>query len=490
MKKIIELIDKGKLKEAFQQVQLYIKQYPTDPQGIILVAKIQVAAGLIKKAIFTIEHAVNQDKAYSAAKSDLLAFLTHLYVSHYNFDKVLETVDKIEAQRITLPSSYNYLANALAKSEQHRQSFKFYELGLTFYPDDLELLEGASNLGMITGDFTKAELYLRKAISIQPNNGRYVWLFSDIAKNFDTVRVKELYIQFLEHFEQSPSAIENAVYWHYGLGNLALNIQKYNESAEHYMTGAKVRRSEFKYYSTDDEVSWLKQVNQFQSQLPLLTTNTDNKSVVPIFIVGMPRSGTTLLATLLSKYEKIKDLGELPIMHNLAQQLSSNSITIEQVRNIYLAEVNKRADNHLYVIDQLPTNFININLIRAALPEAKIILLERDMNDIFISNLFFLFAPNSMQFTYNETDLLKFIQQFKHMTKDVKLTLHYEDLVHETESTINQLISKGDIKTGEKVDKTSYVATGSSVEVRKDIYTSSVNKWKKFESYFPGLFPI
>ncbi len=484
------MIYRGELKQAWQQTQAYIKKHPNDPQGIILASKIQVSAGLIDKAIFTIEHAINNDVSYGAVKNDLLAFLTHLYVSNYNFDKTLEIVNRLKPETLKLVDSYNYVANGLARCEEHQQSLTFYKLGLKLFPDDLKLLEGATNLEMISGDFINAEIYLNRVLSIQPNNGRYIWLYSDIAKTFDYSKVKDLYIRFSKHFNESTSSITHSVYWHYALGNFSLNLKMYKESAEYYMLGAKMRRSEFKSYSIDDEVAWLNQVSRFQSQLPLLTVDANNKSAIPIFIVGMPRSGTTLLATLLSKYENIKDLGELPIMHNLAQQLSSNSISLEQVRNIYLSEINKRANNHLYVIDQLPTNFININLIKAALPEAKIVLLERDMNDIFISNLFFLFAPNSMHFTYNETDLLKFIQQFKHMTEDAKFTLNYEDLVHKTESTINNFITEESIQAGARINQESYVATGSSVEVRKEIYTTSVNKWKKFESYFPGTFPI
>jgi len=492
MNNIEPLIHKGELKLAWQKIQTYIKEHPNDPQGIILVSKVQVKAGLINKAIFTIEHAINHDISYSNAKDDLQAFLIHLYVSNYNFEKAESAVNTLKTDMLTIADSYIYIANALAKCEKHLESLNYYKLGLNLYPENLELLEGAANLEMISGNFINAEKYLNSALSIQPNNGRYIWLYSDIAKTFKNNKVKTLYVKFSRYFNAQGASINHSVYWHYALGNFALNLKIYKEAVEHYKLGAQIRRSEFDNYSVDEELNWLAQVSQFQSQLPQLTIDSNQNSVIPIFIIGMPRSGTTLLATLLSKYENIQDLGELPLMQSLAQQLSSNAISLKQVRNIYLSEINKKANNYPYVIDQLPTNFININLIKAALPEAKIILVNRDINDIFISNLFFLFAPNSMPFTYNETELLKFIQQFERIKKDVGSgsTLNYEDLVHDTEDTITSFIAKQKINAGYKVKKTSYIATGSSVEARKEIYTTSVKKWQKFAPYFSKILPI
>lgn len=490
MNEIEKLIKQGDLKQAWQKVQAFIQRSPCEPIGIILAAKIQLKANMANKAIFTLNHALNNDNNYQTSGNDLKAFLTHILCSLQQIDKAKQICTTIEVTKLQLADSFHYLANSLAKMDDFSASLACYQLGLSKFPDHIELLEGAANLEIIAGNFNQAENLITQAITQQPENGRFYWLLSDIAKNLNIDKVKQLYQLMLNQFNTLKSEATNVVYWYYGLGNTALTINDYQSAAVHYQKGALIRRSEYKGYKVEDEINWLIQVKNVQANLSPLQVVNDEVRPTPIFIIGMPRSGTTLLATLLSKYENIYDLGELPLLPQLAQELAIGKINLEQVRKKYMEEVTARTNNTRYIIDQLPTNFININLIKCAFPDAKLILVNRNINDIFISNFCFLFAPNAMPFTYNSQELVTFIKRFKLLTSEVSCVVNYEDIVLETEDTINTLLMNQNIKAGSKGQQQTYVATGSSVQVRKPIYKTSVNKWKKFQPYFADILPI
>jgi tetratricopeptide (TPR) repeat protein len=221
---------------------------------------------------------------------------------------------------------------------------------------------------------------------------------------------------------------------------------------------------------------------------------------VPIFIVGMPRSGTTLVADLLSRHPDVRYRGELGWLSFLAQQLAAsakpNAALLEKAAAMYLTQLRQDDAPARFYIDKQPLNFLHIDLIAALFPNARIVHCERNERDTALSIWMQYFAGPENNFAYDFDDIAAVMQGCTKLIASARRkgdaqihTIRYEDLVADSESTMRELaasigLGELDVSTP-RPDAT--ISTSSLWQVRQPVYARSIGRWRAYAPYVPEL---
>lgn len=232
-------------------------------------------------------------------------------------------------------------------------------------------------------------------------------------------------------------------------------------------------------------------------------------SARPVFIVGMPRSGTTLVEQILASHPRIAAGGELSTIISIAMQMGRSGKSYpEGMRDLDGAALARMAGEYLdklssvsatadRVTDKMPFNFMHLGLIRALFPSARIIHCQRDALDTCVSCFFTTFTE-SLQFASDLTVLGRYFLDYQRLVEHWKAVLpvpwhdlHYEDLVRDTEGTVRRLLGFCDVEWDPnclrfyRTDRG--VRTPSRWQVRQPIYSNSIGRWRRYERHLQPL---
>ncbi len=231
--------------------------------------------------------------------------------------------------------------------------------------------------------------------------------------------------------------------------------------------------------------------------LKVISSNMDIESKINkkiIFILGLPRSGTTLVHQLIDNSDEIDGLGESPILDkNLSYLIKDNSININsflEVGKNIIDEYNISSTKKI-IIDKLPINFYWIGFIKLMFPSSKVIHVNRNLKDVFLSLYKNSFGNYQMDWCYNEKNILSFINNYREVMnfwktryKDYIFDLKYENLVSNQEEETKRLFKFCDLKWNRKIfdfyKKGKRINTASISQVKKSIYKSSIDSNKKY----------
>ena len=253
----------------------------------------------------------------------------------------------------------------------------------------------------------------------------------------------------------------------------------------------------------NEQENLFKKIKYFFSDMSTsdLEFNENIKSK-PIFIVGMPRSGTSLLEQILSTHSKIHGAGELNFLHKIIDKSGlekPNNILnyFYQIRKFYYNEINKISKSH-FIIDKLPSNFRWIGFIIKAFPEAKIIHIQRNPMAVCWSNYKNFFVDNGLDFNLTQRDVAKYYSMYSNLMdfwnnkyKDKIFNLNYEIFVQDFEKNTKKVLNYLDLNWENKLleyQKTNRpVTTASHQQVRGKIIKDTSEKWKNYSNYLKDM---
>ena len=297
---------------------------------------------------------------------------------------------------------------------------------------------------------------------------------------------------------------------HFALGKAYEVMKDYDKSFKNYFKGNKVKKGLIKY-SSDDTTQNTKKILEFfnQENIKNLSKSSTNDQD-PIFVLGMPRSGSTLVDQIISSHSKVDGTQELPNIIKIAAELNADEQSnypevLKELDDMQLSDLGKNyiletawaRDRAPFFIDKMPNNFIHIGLIKTILPNAKIIDTRRDPMDTCFSCFKQFFARGQL-FTYSLEDLgnyySDYIRAMNHWHniygKDI-LTVHYDNVINKTEETIRELIDYCNLPFEQEClefyKSSRPVKTPSAEQVRLPIYKSGLNYWKNYENHLSPL---
>ena len=394
----------------------------------------------------------------------------------------------------------------LTKLANYREGRDAYLKALEFKPDSPRVHLSLGHVYKTMGEIN-ASINSYKNTIIQNNlSGEAYWSLANLKTySFSENEIKDME----ETLKGDMSDIERSQ-MHFALGK-AYEVKKdFDRSFRNYYEGNKVKKGLIKY-SSDDTSDNTKRILDFFSKENinnLSKSSTNNPD--PIFVLGMPRSGSTLVDQIISSHSKVDGTQELPNIIKIAAELNNDKqnsypevlkelddLKISKLGKDYISETTWARDKAPFFIDKMPNNFIHIGLIKTILPNAKIIDTRRDPMDTCFSCFKQFFARGQL-FTYTLEDLgnyyTDYIRAMNHWHKvygkDI-FTVHYDDVINKTEETIRELIDYCNLPFEQEClefyKSSRPVKTPSAEQVRQPIYKSGLNYWKNYEKHLLPL---
>lgn len=403
-----------------------------------------------------------------------------------------------------------YIQERYAEAEQH------YRRALELKPD---YAEACNNLGRSIrrqGRLEEACMYFETAMAIDPE---WVEAYCNLAslRRFTPTHAEPARLEKLAFKLPSLSEHMRIRYW-FSLGKMREDLERYDDAFDAYAQGNRLKHAQL---APDEarKIALLDHVRttfdtRFFASRPIPASSGKG----PIFIVGMPRSGTSLIEQILSTHPEVHGAGELPDLENLLFALATDAgkpveaypemaarMTTDQLLRLgetYIDSVWKHAPHATHITDKLMANFAHIGMIRMMLPNAKIIHAMRDPMDSCFSCYATLFSQNNLDFTYDLGEVgryyVRYIELMKHwrnvLPPGSMLELRYEDMVADTESQARRLLDYLNLPWDPSClnfhRNQRVVKTASAAQVRRPVYKSSVARWKHFEAHLQPLLDI
>ena len=430
--------------------------------------------------------------------------------AHSNLGNTLKEAGRLDEAKVSYTQAiafkpdyaeahYN-LGNTLREMGRLDEATLSYTLAIAFKPD---FSEACSNLGTALqglGRLDEAEANFMQAIELRPDYGeahRHLALI----KKFDSQ--DEQYSKMLELYLNESISEEQRCHINFGLAKACEDLKDFEQAFVHYSEGNMLRKKRLSY-KVNKDIELFEQLKSSYVNIKQNQVKPDKESnnPVPIFIVGMPRSGTTLVEQIISSHSKVTGAGELSFATqfgaSIAQGLSdSNKNSLLNFRKEYLTKLQDVANDNLIVTDKMPQNFLYIGLLAAAFPEAKIVHVKRNPAAVCWANYKTYFVSNNIGYCYALEDLVSYhglyenLMEFWEKSLGQKIYhLDYERLTVNQESETRQLIDYLGLDWDEKCltpqNNTRSVATASNLQVRKKLYQGSSEQWKKYKPFLHG----
>jgi len=394
----------------------------------------------------------------------------------------------------------------LTKLANYKEGRDAYLKALEFKPDSPRVHLSLGHVYKTMGEIDNSIDSYKNTILQNNLSGEAYWSLANLKTySFSENEIKDME----ETLKGDMSDIERSQMY-FALGK-AYEVKKdFDKSFKNYYEGNKVKKALIKY-SSDDTTDNTKRILDFFNQENIQKlANSSTMDRDPIFVLGMPRSGSTLVDQIISSHSKVDGTQELPNIIKIAAELNSNNqnnypevlkeLDDSMLSNLgkdYISETAWARDSAPFFIDKMPNNFIHIGLIKTILPNAKIIDTRRDPMDTCFSCFKQFFARGQL-FTYCLEDLgnyyTDYIRAMNHWHnvygKDI-YTIHYDNVINKTEETIRELIDYCELpfekECLEFYNSSRPVKTPSAEQVRQPIYKSGLNYWKNFEKHLLPL---
>jgi len=383
-----------------------------------------------------------------------------------------------------------------------------YDKALALQPDNIEVLVGRAKVFEQSGDFKSVNKCVMPLIDKGIKHPDVGVLFAKNCRHYD------LCDKAVEYLEGMLSGTDNMLLrdskLHFALGKLYDSMGQYDQAFLHFKKGNDIKVDTFNKIEHTGSIDRLIEVcdwNFFLSA-PRSTQLTER----PVFIVGMPRSGTTLTEQILCSHPDVYGAGEIAILPNIIMNLPKylgeglpypdnlKNLTTEILDDFaktYLDEINKLDDKAPRTLDKTLVNFLYLGLIPLMFPNAKIIHCKRDPRDTCLSIYFQNFDDShnystkleNLGFYYNEYE--KLMKHWKSILKIPIMEVQYEDMVKDQEKLSRELIDFVGLEWDESVlkfyENKRSVVTASYDQVRQKIYTKSTARWKNYEKHIEPL---
>jgi tetratricopeptide (TPR) repeat protein len=443
-----------------------------------------------------------ENQTYQTYHARALANLGH-------FEEATKKADALTSAGIHDALLADMIGLVYSRGGHQEQAIPLFELATKKNPGRAEFYFNLAVTAQFIGDFEKAKTAYAKAVSLKPKFYQAWFALVSLARQ----NVKNNHLDTLKTlFEAARGDAEARLLLGHSIAKTLEDMGQYEDSFD-WLEKAKEAKKAQILYNAQTDAKLFAAAKSTSAATPLSPPPAQQ---APIFIIGLPRTGTTLLDRIVSSHKDVTSAGELELFSWLikeATKTSSRAITdaqtlraghgadLAQVRARYLEKLHALGHGTPFITDKTPHNFFYAGLIHQALPEARILALRRGAMDSCLSNyrqLFathkdafnYTFALDSMAAYYHEFDALM-VHWRAHLPQDRFMEMNYEDIIHDQENQTRRLLEFCGLDWDEAClqfqDNAAPVDTASSVQVRARLHAESIGRWKKYGDRLESL---
>lgn len=426
--------------------------------------------------------------------------------------EALTHVQHLIAAEPVNPNFQNLLAGILSALGEHERAIEIYDSLVASLPGQGKLWLSYGHVLKTAGRRTQCEQAYRNAIRLLPELGEGYWSLA----NLKTFRFSQTdIVEMNAKLGRDNLTAENKFHFHFAIAKAYEDGADFESSFSHYLQANAQRRRLIHYSSSDTSARVSRARQLFSAAFFQERREFGAHSNAPIFIVGMPRAGSTLLEQILSSHSEVEGTAELSNIIALARRISDQESSKERTRypevigtlsrhacaglgEQYLREtlVHRKSSKPMFV-DKMPNNFLHVGLIHLILPQAKIIDARRHPLGCCFSSFKQHFARGH-HFSYNLEELGRYYRDYVELMAIYDEALpnrvhrvFYERLVDDPEGEIRRLLAYCELPFQESClhfhENDRPVRTASSEQVRQPLYRSSLHAWQHFEKWLDPL---
>jgi tetratricopeptide (TPR) repeat protein len=498
----------GDLDPAEAMIRAYLLKHGNQVEAMRLLARIGIARKIFDDAELLLTAVLELAPEYRAARKEYAEVLIELH-KYPEARRELERLLQVDPGNRT---QYQGLqATASVGLGEHERAVALYRDLLEGTPEDADLHLSIAHALKTLGRSDEAIESYRRAAACRPNFGDAYWSLA----NLKTYRFTDQELERLRSAEADPAiGLIDRFHLCFALGKALEDLGEYAESFRYYEKGNALKRTESKYHPDIIENNTRRQIEVCTAEFFSSRRGWGAQNPDPILIVGLPRSGSTLIEQILASHSNVEGTQELANIQQIVGTLRGREPDLDNPRyprilaelsaedflklgEKYLADTRAYRTDKPYFIDKMPNNFRHLGLIRLMLPRAKIIDARREPVACCFSNLKQLFAQGQ-EFTYGVEDIARYYRTYlelmRHWDRVLSgwvLRVHHEDVVDDLAGNVRRILDfcglEFEPQCLEFHKTVRSVRTASSEQVRQPIYREGLDQWKKFD---PWLGPL
>jgi len=378
----------------------------------------------------------------------------------------------------------------------------FFERAHEMSPQNPSALMNLGNVRVFLGKIDDAVALFKRAIDLEPNSAQCHWGLANSAKAKDDTHIKTMQ-GLIESGRQSK---RSQGFLHYAIGKENEDLGNWPEAFSAFTQGARARRETVEFNEAD-ETAMFEAIKETYTAQWLANCPAGAEDPAPIFVLGQPRTGTTLIERVITSHSQVYSAGELqqfglavrrasrhadPKRFSKELFIAAATVNPAEIGNMYLRSTAKLRDKSPFFVDKLPVNYLNIPLILAALPKAKIVHLVRGPMDACFASFKQLFADAYLH-SYDQSEMARHHARYRDLMAHFRqefpgriVDISYEDTARDLEPNARKLINALKLDWEDAClnfhESSSGVATASSVQVREPAHTRSIGRWRRYET--------
>jgi tetratricopeptide (TPR) repeat protein len=501
------LFSDGEIIPAEQLIRQFLLRHGDHVEGMRLLAKIGMKLDVYDDPELLLEHALQLEPDYHAMRYDYALALLARH-KHAQALEQIERLQKIEPRNRAYRITH---ATACVGMGKHEQAIEEYREILEETPRAADVHLSVAHALKTLGRQSEAVASYRTAFELRPAFGDAYWSLA----NLKTYRFAgEDIARMREQERASDIAAEDRYHLCFALGKALEDRGDYAESFGYYRRGNALKRADLRFKIEPLERNARLQAAVCTREFFAARRGSGCDSGEPIFIVGLPRSGSTLLEQILASHSQVEGTTELPNILRFVAELQGRDPDTQEPRypailerltpadfrglgEKYLADTRVYRSGKPRFIDKMPNNFRHIGLIHLILPNARIIDARREPMACCFSNFKQLFA-SGQEFTYDIEDIARYyrsyVQLMRHWDDALPgkvLRIQYEDVVEDLEGNVRGILDFCGLPFEpaclefHKTERS--VRTASSEQVRRPIFKEGVDQWRHFEPWLGSL---